>query len=259
MYKKRLEFAKSTAVETGKRLIDHFYNGNREAEMKSDRTLVTEADRDADQFIQALIKSEFPADGILSEEGSTKFPENTHVWVLDPLDGTVNFNLGLHYWGVSIAHFKDGIPKTAAVYFPVIDELYSASIGQGAELNGKKLHLSKPRVATPYPVFVHCSRMHKEYKVRIPYKTRSLGSAAYNLSLITKGTAVLAFESEPKLWDYAACWLIIKEAGGVIRALGEQQPIPAEIGLDYKDQAHSILASQSEGELTKAEAGIHKR
>jgi len=252
----RLAFAKRAAVETGKILLDLFHNGNRQGQLKADQTLVTKADRDADRLLQDLIGKEFPGDGILSEEGSTVFPENEHVWVLDPLDGTVNFSLGLHYWGVSIAHLEHGVPQTAAVYFPVVDELYTASSGEGAELNGKQILVSNPPVDSPYSVFVHCSRMHKLYQVTLPFKTRSLGAAAYHLCLITKGTALLAFESTPKIWDFAASWLIIKEAGGVIRTTGDLQPFPARIGIKYNDQAYSILAAASEEVMDKAVAGI---
>jgi myo-inositol-1(or 4)-monophosphatase len=256
MTNQRLAFAKSAAVETGKKLLDHFYNGNRQGKLKADQTLVTKADRDADRLLQDLIGKEFPGDGILSEEGSTVFPGNEHVWVLDPLDGTVNFSLGLHYWGVSIAHLEHGVPQTAAVYFPVIDELYTASSGEGAELNGTQILVSDPPVDSPYSVFVHCSRMHDRYQVTLPYKTRSLGAVAYHLCLVTKGTALLAFESTPKLWDFAASWLIIKEAGGVIRANGDLQPFPAQSGIKYNDQAYAILAATSEAIMDKAAAGI---
>jgi len=238
MSNQRLEFAKYAAIETGKILRDHFHNGNRQGELKTDKTLVTNADRDADRLLQDLIEKEFPA------------------WVLDPLDGTVNFSLGLHYWGVSIAHLKHGVPQTAAVYFPVVEELYTASSGEGAELNGTPILVSNPPVDSPYAVFVHCSRMHNLYQVTLPYKTRSLGAAAYHLCLITKGTALLAFESTPKLWDFAASWLIVKEAGGLIRANGSTKPFPAQSGFDYNDHQCSILAAASEAVMDKAAAGI---
>jgi myo-inositol-1(or 4)-monophosphatase len=259
MENKRLDFIKSAAVQTGKLLLDHFYNGNRQGELKADRTLVTKADQNADLLLQNLIKEKYPDDGILSEEGSTVFPENDHVWVLDPLDGTVNFSLGLHYWGVSISHLKNGVPQTAAVYFPVVDELFSASRAEGAELNGTPLLVSNPPVDSPYPVFVHCSRMHDKYQVKLPYKTRSLGVAAYHLCLITKGTAALAFESTPKLWDFAGSWLIVEEAGGLIRAYGERQPFPAQPGIKYSDHPYAILASASSEGMREAVAGIRKK
>ncbi len=256
MTNQRLAFAKSAAVETGKLLQDRFYNGSRQGELKADQTLVTKADRDADRLLQDLIGKKFPGDGILSEEGSTVLPQNEHVWVLDPLDGTVNFSLGLHYWGVSIAHLEHGVPQTAAVYFPLIDELYTASIGEGAELNGTQILVSVPQVDSPYSVFVHCSRMHDLYQVTLPYKTRSLGAAAYHLCLVTKGTALLAFESTPKLWDFAASWLIIKEAGGEIRANGDLQPFPAQRDINYNSQAYPILAAASKAVMDKAAVRI---
>jgi len=259
MENKRLDFIKSAAVQTGKLLLDHFYNGNRQGELKADRTLVTKADQNADLLLQNLIKEKYPDDGILSEEGNTVFPENDHVWVLDPLDGTVNFSLGLHYWGVSISHLKNGVPQTAAVYFPVVDELFSASRAEGAELNGTPLLVSNPPVDSPYPVFVHCSRMHDKYQVKLPYKTRSLGVAAYHLCLITKGTGILAFESTPKLWDFAGSWLIVEEAGGLIRAHGEHQPFPAQPGIEYSDHPYAILASASSEVMNEAVAGIRKK
>ncbi|MCJ7734549.1 MAG: hypothetical protein MUP11_08365 [Anaerolineales bacterium] len=242
----RLTLASNTALETGKKLLDLFHQGKQQGELKSDQTLVTGADRAADQFIQTQIRNTFPEDGILSEENSTVFPDGEHTWVVDPLDGTVNFSQGLHAWGVSIAHLKDGNPVNAAVYIPVIDELYTASLGSGAKLNGNPLKISESPDDSLFPIFVHCSRMHKLYKLKTRYQKRSLGAAAYSLCLIAKSSAVLALESTPKIWDFAASWLIIKEAGGVIQALGNHQPFPAEPGMDYLKHPYTILAAVTE-------------
>jgi len=259
MISERLEFVKKAAISVGNELLDHFHNGNREAQLKSDRTLVTEADHKADQLLQEMIKKSFPSDGVLSEESSTIYPDNEHVWIIDPLDGTVNFSLGLHYWGVSISHLESGQPHDAALYFPVIDELYSATAGAGAELNGKPLLTSNPPVKSHYPVFSHCSRMQKHYQVNLPYKKRVLGSAAYSQCLIPKGTAILSFESTPKIWDLAASWLIVEESGGIIRVLEGQQPFPAQPGIDYIDQSYSVISAGSEDVIKKAVAGIVRR
>jgi len=259
MMSDRLEFSKNAAITVGKELLDHFHHGNRKAELKSDHTLVTEADHKADHLLQEMIKKTFPSDGILSEESSTIYPDNEHVWIIDPLDGTVNFSLGLHYWGVSISHLKSGQPHDAALYFPVIDELYTASTGAGAELNGKPLLTSNPPVKSPHAVFIHCSRMHKHYQVTLPYKRRSLGSAAYSLCLIPKGTAILSFESTPKIWDLAGSWLIVKEGGGIIRAFEGQQPFPAHPGIDYSDRSFSVISTSTENLMNEAIAGIKRR
>ena len=253
MISDRLTLASDTALETGKKLLDLFHQGNHRGEIKSDQTLVTIADKIADEFIRTQIITAFPDDGILSEENSTIFPDTEHTWVVDPLDGTVNFSQGLYYWGVSIAHLKNGKPINAAVYFPMVDELYTASLGYGAQLNGKPLMLSGTPEKSLFPIFVHCSRMNQRYHNHTPYKTRSLGAAAYHLCLIAKSSAVLALESTPKIWDFAAGWLIIEEAGGVIRTLGNQQPFPAEPGEDYLNRPFIILAAESEDILSDAQ------
>ena len=256
---KRLEFAKYAAKTVGEVLLDHFYTGSRQVELKADHSLVTEADRKADLLLQELIRGSFPSDGILSEESSTVFPDNEHVWIIDPLDGTVNFSLGLHYWGVSVAHLQEGYPENVALYFPVINELFLASAGKGAEFNGKTLHIANPLVQSPHSVFVHCSRMHKQYQVSLPYKQRSIGSAAYSLCLVTKGTAILAFESIPKIWDIAGSWLIVEEAGGFIQTLDGQHPFPAQPGIDYVDLPFTVLSASSEKVIKMAREKIVKR
>ena len=132
MAQNRFDVAKEAAVSTGRILFEQYWNENQTGSLKADRTLVTEADKAADLMIREIIQKSFPEDGILSEEGSTTLPETDNVWIIDPLDGTVNFSRGLNYWGVSIARLKDGFPHSAAIYFPLADELFSASLGEGA-------------------------------------------------------------------------------------------------------------------------------
>ena len=254
----RIEMAVDAAIQTGKLLQDYFQNGVLKGSLKADQTLVTEADQAADRLIQEIISREFPDDQILSEEGNTIFPHNQHVWVIDPLDGTVNFSQGLNYWGVSIAHLENGYPQTAALYFPETDELFTAVKGQGAELNGLPLQVREKSNDAFFPIFVHCSRMDLRYKVNLPYKKRSLGAAAYHLCLISKNTAILAFESTPKIWDYAGSWLIVSEAGGVIKALSEKQPFPAQAGVDYQEISFSIAAAASDEIMAEAKENINK-
>ena len=256
MTKSRVSTAAETAIQTGKELLASFNEGNNSGEMKSDRTLVTQADRQADRLIQDLLQEQFPGEGILSEENSTVYPMTKHAWVIDPLDGTVNFYHGLHYWGVSIAHLVDGQPQNGAIYFPVINELYTASRGEGAHLNGRPLSMKDTPGNELFPLFVHCSRMAQRYDVKTNYKMRSLGAAAYHLCLVAKNTATLALESTPKIWDFAASWLIIEEAGAAIRSFGVEQPFPAQPGLDYGKKSYPILAARSDALLTEAAEGI---
>ena len=255
----RLELAKDTAERTGKLLQRYFQAGNQPGTLKADQTLVTEADRAADQFIQDRIFQEYPSDQILSEEGSTFFPDGRHVWVIDPLDGTVNFSKGMNHWGISIAHLKNGLPQTAVVFFPETSELFSAEKGGGAELNGRRLMLTDDKDNDLFQIFVHCSRMSQRYRVNLPYKTRSLGSAAYHLCLVSNNTATLAFESTPKIWDIAGAWLIVSEAGGVITSLGNNQPFPAKSGVDYQNVSFPTLAAESDDILADAREKIIRK
>jgi len=256
MEPKRAAAAQEAALITGKSLLALFKKGKNSGELKADHTLVTEADRQADQLIQKIIQEKFPGEGILSEENSTKFPASKHAWVIDPLDGTVNFSQGLHYWGISIAHLVNGQPEHGVVYFPAIDEMYTASRGGGAFFNGSPLSIEDGPRDEHFPLFVHCSRMHQRYRVKSRFKKRSLGAAAYHLCLVAKHTAALALESTTKLWDFAAGWLIIEEAGGAIRSLGEAQPFPAQPGTDYARKPYPILAASSVAVLSEAIAGI---
>lgn len=259
MKSNRLAAAKDAAIMTGKMLLDQFQNGNRTGSLKADQTLVTKADEAADRMIQDMILGEFPNDQILSEEGNTTYPDSKNVWVIDPLDGTVNFSQGLGYWGVSIAHLENGIPKNTALYFPVIDELFTAVQGKGAMLNGKILQVSTDFDEDLFPLFVHCSRMGERYHSSLPYKKRSLGSAAYQLCLIANNTAILGFESTPRIWDFAGSWLVVLEAGGLIESLDEVQPFPAQIGKDYHRTSYPIAAAISPAVMEKARKHIIRR
>lgn len=256
MKPERMEIARTAALQAGNELVKLYQAGNRQGELKADNTLVTDADRKADQLIQSLIREYYPQDGILSEENSTIFPASEHAWVVDPLDGTVNFSHGLCYWGVSIAHLENGRPRDAAVYFPLVDELYTASLGKGAELNGSRLSVPEGTGDDLVPVFVHCSRMQQRYDIKTRYKKRSLGAAAYHICLVAKSTAALALESTPRIWDFAASWLIVEESGGAIKSLGKEQPFPARPGVDYGGKPFPILAARSAQILEEQEAGI---
>jgi myo-inositol-1(or 4)-monophosphatase len=178
------------------------------------------------------------------------------VWIADPLDGTTNFSLGLHVWGVTIAHIVAGRPETAALYFPLIDELYTAGRGQGACLNGKPIAVSSPQSGARLAFFACCSRTHQRYQVSVPYKTRILGSAAYNLCAVARGAAVLSFEAAPKVWDIAGGSLLVEEAGGTVAALHGEPAFPLIAGTDYGLLDLPTLAAATPEILAKAKTQI---
>ena len=255
-----LSFAIQLAQQAGDLLAAAFRKDERAATWKDDHSLVTQADVASDQLITAAIHQNFPDDLIMSEELQPGYPfrsgsPDRAVWVIDPLDGTTNFHLGLHYWGVLIARLVDGSPDTAALYFPLLGELYSAQKGRGAFLNHQPLEIDASQYRK-LSFFACCSRTFQRYQVDIPYKTRIFGCAAYTFSSVARNIAILGFEVTPRVWDIAGAWLLVEEAGGVLDVLDGSPPFPLRPGIDYAHQDFPTLAAASSERLTWARPRI---
>ena len=250
-------FAAQLALETGKHLLDFFNPSGTHTRLKEDNSVVTEADLSADQLIAEAIQREYPADSLISEELQPTIGETDGaVWVVDPLDGTTNFSLGMPIWGVSIARLISGWPSIGTVYFPVLDELFTAQRGSGAFLNGEQIYTHPPTPGQPTSFFSCCTRTHQRYDISIRYKTRILGSACYTLCAVARGMAVVGFEATPKIWDIAASWLIVAESGGAIETLDRSKPFPLQADNDYRQTsfprlsaANSDLVSTARGQI----------
>jgi myo-inositol-1(or 4)-monophosphatase len=256
----KLEFTTQLVKETGDLLLGYYQRFGIQSQFKSDRTVVTEADLAADQLLRDRISAAYPEDGILSEEAGTIYPtDKSQVWIIDPLDGTTNFSLGLHHWGISIAHLVDGSPDFGVLYFPLLDELFSASKGGGAYLNGRQLKVKPTSPSQPISFFSCCSRAYRYYDMDIQYKTRILGSAAYGLTTVARGNAILAFEVTPKVWDFSASWLITEEAGGLMANLDGHNPFPLTPGIDYESKSYPLLAAATPELLKEGKTKIRKR
>jgi len=258
-----LDFSIQLARQAGELLSGFLQAGELKPSLKDDNSLVTQADIETDRLIAAAIRQNFPDDRILSEELQPAYPfgladPDRAVWVVDPLDGTTNFHLGLPFWGVSIARLVAGWPDTAALYFPQIDELYSSQKGRGAWLNGRPLQVRRDQFRK-LSFFACCSRTLKQYQVDIPYKTRILGSAAYTLCAVARNIAIIGFEATPRIWDIAGAWLVLQEAGGQVATLDGQPPLPLRPGVDYASQAFPTLAAADAERLAWARARIHPK
>ncbi|OGO64921.1 MAG: hypothetical protein A2030_03790, partial [Chloroflexi bacterium RBG_19FT_COMBO_50_10] len=230
------------------------------ATLKADHSFVTEVDLAADRLIAQAIHQHAPDEILLSEELQTGLASlEPAVWVVDPLDGTTNYSLGLHVWGVSIARLVAGQPELGVLYFPLIEELYVAERGQGAYWNSDPIHVRLPDPQQPWPFFSCCSRTHRRYTITIPYKPRILGSAAYSFCMLARGTAAVAFEASPKVWDLSAAWLLVQEAGGVIAPLKGEDPFPVVPDRDYAKLSFPTLAAASVALLTTSHQQIQPK
>jgi myo-inositol-1(or 4)-monophosphatase len=240
-----LDFAIQLAHQAGQFLVTQYRTPGSVASLKSDHSVVTIADLAADQLIRDAIQAAYPDDLYLSEElqpalGESPGEKMPALWIVDPLDGTTNFSLGLPIWGILLTRLVGGWPDLAAMYFPMLDEMYTTQRGQGAYLNGEKVEVKQNNQLTSF--FACCSRTFRLYQVDIPFKPRILGSAAYNLCCVARSSAVISFEASPKIWDIAGAWLLLQEAGGWIETYDGSQPFPVIPPLEYARLDFPVIA-----------------
>ena len=202
--------------------------------------LVTEADLQSEKAIIESIRKAFPEHQILSEEqGLQDIPQHAIKWIIDPLDGTVNFAHGFPMYNVSIGVEYEGTCVVGVIYDPTRDELFLAQQGHGATLNDTPIHVStKPTLAealltTGFAYDIHTATDNnlKEFcafTVRAGGMRRT-GTAAIDLAYIACGRLDGFWELQLKPWDTAAGKIIVEEAGGKIT--------------DYAGDSYSIYGS----------------
>jgi myo-inositol-1(or 4)-monophosphatase len=256
--------AAAIAHKAGDLLLRYFREQSFTSDWKSDYSIVTEADVAADELIAAELAAQFPRDAVLSEElaptSARAQPDSSaHTWVVDPLDGTTNFSLGVQHWGVSIARCTQAGPEAGVLYFPALAEMYVASRGAGATLNGAPVKVRSPSASRPLGMIACCARTPRLYHVNLPMKVRVFGSAAYTLACVARGSAAIGIETRPKLWDLAAGWILVEEAGGVIETFGGKSPFPLVAEQAYSDQSYPVLAAASEALAAQAREHIEPR
>ncbi len=249
-------FAQGLALQIGRRLARRFEEARNHPRRKADRSLVTDADLEADEALTAALEAAFPGVPVLSEERATALPATDAAWVLDPLDGTTNFALGLPMWGVLLAFVENGFPAVGVAYFPVMDELFVAIRGQGAFRNGEAIRTRGVDAAHDTAFALVCSRSQRRYRLQWPWKLRILGSAGYDIAMVARGVAIAALESTTKVWDLATPALLLSEAGGHWETLGGQPLFPLQTDRDYKTLDFPILAAASPDLWHTLRAGV---
>jgi myo-inositol-1(or 4)-monophosphatase len=245
-WKEILTFCHQTTQTLGDRLVQDF--GKLSPERKADGTLVTQADRWADQQLQQAILQKFPDHGVLTEETTHIFPPNDWCWIIDPIDGTTNFTRGIPIWGISLGLLYQGIPVFGFVYFPQLQQsFYGYWYGdsglrgpQGAYRDGELIYTSKDLPSSNH-LFSLCARSTHLLKNPFPCKIRLLGVASYNVLLVASGVALGGVEATPKIWDLAAVWPILQAAGGSFTYLEPEPMFPLTVGRDYGNQPYPCL------------------
>lgn len=216
------------ATEAGAKVIQHYFN-NKELKVSNKggvNNLVTEADHASEKAIIDTIKEDFPDHFILSEEAGEIAMDSEYKWIIDPIDGTVNYAHGIPICCVSIGIEHKGSMIMGAVYNPFIKEFYLAEKGKGATLNGEPISVSdetdilKACLVTGFPyTYVNLPNGPLEAFgrfIRQGIPVRRLGSAAMDLCWVAAGRFDGFYEHKLQAWDSAAGFLIVEEAGGKI-------------------------------------------
>ena len=222
-----LKHALLKATEAAAAEIKRFFNGEFEITNKEGiNNPVTEADHAAEKAIFEVIRQEFPEHFILSEESGEIVMDSSYKWIIDPIDGTINFANGIPLCCVSIGIEYNGQMIMGAVYNPFLNELFFAQHGFGATLNDKIIHVSnkteviKSCLVTGFP-YTYLDEPNGplqvfEKLIRKGVPVRRLGSAAIDLCWVAAGRFDGFYEHKLNAWDSAAGFLIVEEAGGKV-------------------------------------------
>ena len=237
--KERLEFALRVAKEASSFLLSHSSLAER-IEQKHENDFVTAADKATEELIYSSIKKAYPNDGWFGEE-SGKRGEEKRRWIVDPIDGTVNFFSSFPNSTVSIVFEDEDGLALGVVVVPRQNETFWAMRGEGAFLNGNRIHtrencdysrtlaLLVPPHRRHHLMDKYWKRMRKLYDIFTD--VRSIGSAALSLCYVASGRCTCYYEMGLYPYDYSAGLIIVKEAGGEVSVIerdgGESQDIVA--------------------------------
>lgn len=213
------------ATHAGSRILQQYFNGSFTVSSKSNiNDLVTQADHESEAAIIEVIRKAFPDHYILTEESGDLKMDSNIKWIIDPIDGTVNFANGIPICCVSIGVEQDGKMVLGAVYNPFMNEFFFAERGAGATFNDSKMQVSEKTelrtscLVTGFPYSYLDSPngplqvFEKLIRQNIP--VRRLGSAALDLCWVAAGRFDGFYEHKLQAWDSAAGFLIVEEAGG---------------------------------------------
>ena len=219
MLREFLEFAIDAAWQAGRQTLAHYQTGVA-VQRKLDRSLVTIADRNAEELLRRLIASRFPDHSIVGEEFGDDERAASHRWIIDPIDGTNTFVRGVPFYGVLIALEVEREPVVGVTYFPALDEMVAAAQGLGCYWNGRRAQVSGVTALGDACVAYTDTRGVRE---RLGDDWSALQDATalqrgwgdcYGHCLVATGRADIMLDPRMNPWDCAALMPILHEAGG---------------------------------------------
>jgi myo-inositol-1(or 4)-monophosphatase len=221
--------------------------------LKGPANFVTAADRRAEDILRQELQHARPGYGFLGEEGGMREgADKTHRWIVDPLDGTMNFLHGIPHFAISIALEREGTIVAGVVYNPANDELFTAERGKGAFLNDQRLRVAARKrladavvaCALPHPSRGDVELVRKEHNAVQDEVAglRRFGAAALDLAWVAAGRFDAYWERSLSPWDMAAGIALVREAGGFVTDLDGREAMLASGGiLVGNDDIHRAL------------------
>tara|TARA_B100001029_G_scaffold168267_1_gene162174 strand:+ start:2179 stop:3009 length:831 start_codon:yes stop_codon:yes gene_type:complete len=230
------------AEEAGKFVMDYFGKDFEVSSKDRKNNLVTEVDKGCQNLIKNRISERFPEHNIIGEEDEPYLVENISefVWVIDPIDGTTNFANGLPNFSISIGLLKNSEPIAGAIWVPWPNKnnclIFSTAKNEGSWIDNAKISINKSQFSlgggaiSSYssfsPIFGNIDRKINPMNKRLRGDKRVIGSVAYEMAMITKGSIGFSLLGPAFIWDFGAGLLLIKEAGGVVMELNNNyEPI----------------------------------
>ena len=258
-----LQMVEVIAREAGAVLMGG-YGNVRHIQKKGVIDLVTEFDKHSEDVILSFIQREFPDHAVLAEESGHNNTISEYEWVVDPLDGTTNFAHGIPIFSVTIGLLRNNSPLLGVVYDPFRDEMFSAELGHGSNLNDQPIQVSSRTdlgqavISTGFPYDLRTNpRNNLDQFVQFQLRTRAvrhLGCSALDCSWTAMGRLDGYWEFGVNAWDIGAGVLIVREAGGRVTFMDEDEKflstdsILVSNGLLH-EQMHRVLTEGSEAPL----------
>lgn len=246
------------AAFAGGAVLKRGFDQEKQITLKGFADPVTQFDKESESEIVQTIQRDFPEHSILTEEELSRDNSSPTCWIIDPLDGTVNFTHRIPYICVSIAVEHQGELVLGIIYNPILDEFYEAVQGRGAILNGHPIRVSEVSdigqslLATGFP---YHRQGRLEYllqplrRVIMDFQGfRRLGSAAMDLAYVACGKCEGFYEEGLQPWDTAAGTVLVREAGGLVSAYGGETFSPYQKTiLASNPSIHPVLAEITQG------------
>ena len=222
--KEYLDAAKNAARAAGTLLYENFQRQKRVKEVAA-HDIKLEIDVQAQELIGKLLLEEFPGHALYGEEGIVGDQSSDYQWIVDPLDGTVNYFYGIPHFCVSIALRSRNEIMSGVIYDPIRNEMWTGQKGETSKLNGSPIRVSDRGKLADAVISIGLSKTGETIDKNFPLlqqmihrvrKCRVFGSAALDMAYVACGRFDAYIETGISLWDIAAGWLLVENAGGTV-------------------------------------------